>query len=205
MRPRSFLVFVLSLVLATTTGRLEAAPPVQSRTQAQSRPRQSPQPATNEAPAPAENQEQNPYLERFKQLDANRDGYVSLSEWPLDEAKFRIVDRNEDGRLSRIELLTPNVVRHDPRFQPMRGLYTIQYGPMPQGRGGVVDYTPLERRTGFENQWSPTANHQDQLLFQNLDRNRDDRLSRNEWTATQDLFDRLDRNRDGLLSPGEWP
>jgi len=197
MRIRSFLILLVSLAVPFS---LLAAP-----SKAQEKPKEAAQPAAKEAPAPAGDQEQNPYLERFKQLDANRDGYISLSEWPLDEAKFRVVDRNEDGRLSRIELLTPNVLRRDPRFQPMRGLYTIHYGAMEQDRRSAIDYSPLERRTGFENLWSPTANHRDQLLFQNLDRDRDDRLSRNEWLGSRDLFDRLDRNRDGLLSPGEWP
>lgn len=208
MRHRNrFLPLLILFVALAVPARLVAAPPSQARAQskapkAQEKP--APQSATKEPAAPADNGEKNPYLERFKKLDANGDGYVSPSEWPLEEAKFRVVDRNEDGRLSRVELLTPNVLRHDPRFQPMRGLYTPRYG-YPRERRGEVGYTPLEYRTDFENLWSPRASPQDQRRFEFLDRNRDERLSRNEWTGSSATFDRIDRNRDGVLSPGEWP
>jgi EF hand domain-containing protein len=206
---RFFSLLFASLALAAPARLLAALPPP-TRAQikapkAQEKPKETAQPAAKEAPVQGAGAKTNPYLERFQQLDANRDGYVSLSEWPLDEAKFRVVDRNEDGRLSRIELLTPNVIRHDPRFQPMRGLYTIRYGSMAQAQRGGIGYTPLEYRTGFADLWSPLASPQDQLRFQNLDRNRDDRLSINEWTGSRDVFDRIDRNRDGILSPSEWP
>src|SRR5687768_10852683 len=56
---------------------------------------------------------ENPYVERFKQLDRNGDGFVSVEEWPLDRPSFERVDRNQDGRLSRGELLTPNTLRRD--------------------------------------------------------------------------------------------
>jgi EF hand domain-containing protein len=211
MRHRNcFLSFLLVSLALAAPARLVAAPPSQARAQSKApkaaeKPKPNPQSAPKEAPAPADNGEKNPYLERFKQLDANGDGYVSRAEWPLEEAKFRTVDRNEDGRLSRIELLTPNVLRHDPRFQPMRGLYTPRYGyPRERYRGGV-GYTPLEYRTDFENLWSPRASPQDQRRFEFLDRNRDERLSRNEWNGSSATFDRIDRNRDGILSPGEWP
>src|SRR5688572_30170888 len=59
--------------------------------------------------------EKNPYVERFKQLDRNGDGFVALAEWPLDRASFERVDRDKDGRLSRGELLTPNRLRDDLR------------------------------------------------------------------------------------------
>ncbi|HEY9421381.1 MAG TPA: hypothetical protein VIW92_08205, partial [Thermoanaerobaculia bacterium] len=64
-----------------------------------------------EKAAPAKETRPTPYEERFQQLDRDKDNYVSAAEWPLDRAKFDLVDRNKDGRLSRSELLTPNVVR----------------------------------------------------------------------------------------------
>ena len=87
----------------------------------------------------------------------------------------------------------------------MRGLYSFRYGPLEPRPRSVTGYTRLETRTGFEDLWNPLATPLDQLRFQNLDRNRDDRLGRNEWPGTRDAFDRIDRNRDGVLAPGEWP
>ena len=43
-----------------------------------------------------------PYVERFKQLDADHDGFVSPAEWPLEPESFKRVDRNQDGRLSAL-------------------------------------------------------------------------------------------------------
>lgn len=116
----------------------------------------------------------NPYVKRFKELDRNKDGYVTLDEWPLDPPRFHRVDRNKDGRLSRHELLTPNVLREGTR--------------------------PLNPK----NVWSPRATPQDQNRFRGLDRNHDNRLSRIEWTVLKSRFNYLDLDQDGLISPREW-
>lgn len=165
-----------------------------------------------------EPEDKNPYVERFNQLDRNRDGHVSLGEWPLDEASFHRVDRNQDGRLSRNELLTPNVMRRDPLEERFRLLDLDRDGRLnrvERQRGGAgldrMDrnadgyVTPLEYRSQAANIWNPRATVRDQQLFQNLDRNRDNRLSRPEWTGGGAVFDRLDLNRDGVISPNEWP
>jgi hypothetical protein len=140
----------------------------------------------------------NPYLERFKQLDRNGDGYVTLDEWPLDPASFQIVDRNHDGRLSPGELLQPSILRDQPEpFQLPR----LETNPQPPGNhtaqgAGIRDPQSL---------WSYRATPQDQIRFQLLDRNHDNRLSRSEWTGSSITFDRLDINRDGVITPNEWP
>lgn len=41
-------------------------------------------------------------------------------------------------------------------------------------------------------------------LFARSDENNDGRISRREWTESDDLFDRLDRNNDGYLSRAEY-
>src|SRR6476469_3598102 len=113
--------------------------------------------------APPKAQEtKNPYLERFKQLDRDGDGYVSLAEWPLDPASFRIVDRDHDGRLSRSELLEPSVPRD--RLEIHRDPHRDQTF---QGRSP-------------ESVWNPRATPRDQIRFELLDRNHDNRLSRSE-------------------------
>ncbi|HWM91257.1 MAG TPA: hypothetical protein VN493_10860 [Thermoanaerobaculia bacterium] len=146
-------------------------------------------PAEKKQQAPQEN----PYLERFKQLDRDSDGYVSPSEWPLDADSFTVVDRNKDGRLSKGELLTPNTFRRDwdPQLQP-------------PARPRRLDRDRREpSRDDLESTWGAHATIQDQRLLRNLDRNRDNRLGRREWTGTADRFHRLDRNQDGVLSPRE--
>ncbi|HYX26527.1 MAG TPA: hypothetical protein VFC23_20405 [Thermoanaerobaculia bacterium] len=161
--------------------------------------------AQDKAQPKHENESKNPYVERFRQLDKNGDGYVSLAEWPLDPASFHLVDRNQDGRLSRDELLTPNVLRWDPWEERFQTLSPNREGRLSQGeprdriRSG---YAPLP---SYEDTWSPRATPQDKIRFRNLDRNQDNRLDLLEWTGSSLTFNQLDRNRDGVISPNEWP
>lgn len=137
----------------------------------------------------------NPYVERFKQLDRNSDGYVTLDEWPLDAASFQIVDRDHDGRLGPGELLEPSILRDQPA--PYRvPLLEFHHEP-PTGQ------TPQFRPP--ESLWSPWATPQDQVRFRLLDHNHDNRLNRAEWMGSITTFDRLDINRDGVITPNEWP
>jgi Ca2+-binding EF-hand superfamily protein len=182
-RDRFAPVLLLSLALAGAAGAQEKAPQRQA-------PKQEPA---------------NPCQERFQQLDRDKDGFVSPAEWPLDRAKFDVVDRNKDGRLNRTELLTPNVVRDDDVQARLRQFDTDKDGrlsPSERQREAADHQARLRQR---QNTWSPRASLPDQRRFQDLDRNRDNRLTRTEVTGAGASFDRLDRNGDGVLSPNEWP
>ncbi|MEA2602661.1 MAG: hypothetical protein QOF89_3653 [Acidobacteriota bacterium] len=153
-------------------------------------------PKAQNKPRPSKCQEsevKNPYLERFRQLDKNGDGYVTLDEWPLAPASFKVVDQDQDGRLSQYELLTPNVLRRDPQEEPRLGT----------DRNGLPDYGNAARNN--EDTWNARATARDRIRFRNLDRNQDNRLNLLEWTGSNLTFNQLDRNRDGVLSPDEWP
>jgi Ca2+-binding EF-hand superfamily protein len=151
----------------------------------------------------------NPYEDRFRELDSNGDNYVSPSEWPLERAKFDLVDRNKDGRLSRTELLTPNVVRDNDELEArLRQADTNRDGilsPAERQRAAEAANAAANRARVRENTWNPRATRQDQRRFQSLDLDRDNRLERRELRGAGARFDRLDRNRDGVISPHEWP
>jgi len=141
-----------------------------------------------------------PYVERFKQLDSNHDGFVSSAEWPLEPESFKRVDRNQDGRLSPYELLTPNLMRDYRDEQALR---------LDINRDGRLGQPPLVRPRNvpispLPETWNPTSNARDRQLFRNLDLNRDNRLSQRELTSAAD-FNRADRNKDGVITPNEWP
>jgi len=133
---------------------------------------------------------EDPYLKRFQELDRDRDGYVTPGEWPLAPESFTVVDRNKDGRLGRAELLTPNRLRRD--WDP----------PQPEAPPRQELERPPARQEP-ESTWGIHATIEDQRLLRTLDRNRDYRLGRREWTGSAARFHLLDRNADGVLSPRE--
>jgi Ca2+-binding EF-hand superfamily protein len=105
---------------------------------------------------------------RFARFDRNRDGLLSRSEW-RDTADFRTADRDRDGVVSLREYLYGNVVYERPRD----------------------DYDPSY----------PSARS---TRFRELDRNGNGYLSGSEWPGDRYQFDTLDRDRDGRLSLDEY-
>jgi Ca2+-binding EF-hand superfamily protein len=97
---------------------------------------------------------------RFRGLDRNCDGVISRAEWRGSDVSFRQHDRNGDGMLSGSELLGNGDDRDDDR------------------NGGG--------------------------RFDRLDRNDDGRISLDEWPGRRAAFERLDRNDDGFLSRDEF-
>lgn len=208
MRSRNRLllpILLFSLVLTGASPQDKQAPKAQPKPQPQSQPK------------PGQPAEENPYVKRFEQLDRDKDGYVSLAEWPLDRDSYRTVDRNQDGRLSRNELLTPNVLRRDDRFRQLDtngdGRLSRQerqpggtvLDRLDRDRDGYVTVREYDESRNISTTWSPRATVREQQRFQILDRNRDNRLTRPEWTGGPARFHQLDRNRDGIISPNEWP
>jgi Ca2+-binding EF-hand superfamily protein len=147
-----------------------------------------------------QNSRENPYAARFQQLDTNKDGVVSRSEWPLEPESFDVVDRDKDGRLTKSELMVPNVgpgYRLGPSLQELEAQRQIREreirAQQERSRIGVIPRGDvLNRLTPYE-----------QSRLQRLDRNYDSRLSRHEWPGSRDVFNRLDRNRDGFVTPNE--
>ena len=90
---------------------------------------------------------------RFRDLDTNRDGRLTRGELRLDRATFRLLDNNNDGRVTREE------------FRDTRA---------------------LDNR------------------FTVLDRDRDGRIERREWQGSLDAFRWFDRDRDGRLTRAEF-
>jgi Ca2+-binding EF-hand superfamily protein len=101
---------------------------------------------------------------RFAVMDRNNDGVVSRNEWRGSRQSFTVHDWNNDGVLSGDE---------------------VREGAFRQGQ--TVDDQDFDRAETFEN----------------LDWNNNNRIDRAEWHGTADAFAWLDRNSDNVLTRAE--
>jgi Ca2+-binding EF-hand superfamily protein len=125
--------------------------------------------------APAEAEAQaRPARMRFETMDQNRDGVITRAEWRGSARSFEVHDWNGDGRLSGQE---------------------VAIGAHRGANWEKADHAPNR----FERFVSWT-----QAGFNNLDHNRDRRITRNEWHHDAETFRRVDRNRDGALDQSEF-
>jgi Ca2+-binding EF-hand superfamily protein len=119
----------------------------------------------------------------FRQMDRNRDGRLTSSEWFYNAEYFRRADRNRDGALTMAEFTSTSMDDdRDDRFVNLD-----------VNRNGRVE----------RNEWHGSAD-----AFDWLDRNHDNVLSRAEVVGENsnqfDSFASLDANRSGTLTPDEW-
>ena len=122
----------------------------------------------------------------FRQVDRNRDGRITSSEWFYNAEYFRRADRNRDGALTLAEFTSTSM--DDDRDDRFDNLDVNRNGRVEKG------------------EWHGSLD-----AFEWLDRNRDNVLTRAEVvgeTSNQsnqfDSFASLDTNRSGTLTPDEW-
>jgi Ca2+-binding EF-hand superfamily protein len=111
---------------------------------------------------------------RFASMDMNSDGVISRAEWRGSERSFANHDWNNDGQLS------------GPEVQP-----------------GAQRNTNWEQADHIPNRFERYASWTE-AGFNNLDHNRDRRISANEWHFDIETFRRVDRNGDGALEQNEF-
>jgi hypothetical protein len=129
---------------------------------------------------------------RFRRMDTNNDGRVSRNEWRGNAQSFRNFDRNNDGVLSGAEVGAggPWGIAGNPRNDEMNNDERFEY--LDVNGNGSID----------RNEWDGGYN-----AFTRLDLDGDRRLSRNEYNATvrASEFANVDVNRDGRIVLAEWP
>jgi Ca2+-binding EF-hand superfamily protein len=111
---------------------------------------------------------------RFQAMDRDNDGRISRQEWQGSQRSFDVHDWNNDGVLSGNEVLV---------------------GAQRDSRWEDADHNPSWRERNLS--WTRSA-------FTNLDHNRDNRLTPNEWHYDIETFRRVDRNRDNAINLNEF-
>ena len=113
---------------------------------------------------------------RFAAMDRNNDGVIARAEWQGSNRSFEVHDWNGDGVLSGEE---------------------VRPGGRRARRAESEDeFDSAEREYEFTN-WTAEG-------FRQLDHNRDNRISREEWHFDPEGFRRADHNRDSVISRAEF-
>lgn len=111
---------------------------------------------------------------RFAAMDSNNDGVISRNEWRGSARSFEVHDWNGDGELSGDE---------------------IRIGAQRNTNFEYADHNPSRAEQFLS--WTEAG-------FNNLDHNRDRRITVNEWHFDIQTFRRVDRNRDDALNRAEF-
>jgi Ca2+-binding EF-hand superfamily protein len=161
---------------------------------------------------------------RFAEMDRNNDRTITRAEWTGSDRSFKVHDWNGDGVLSgdevRVGAVRPGTAA-DQTFDYAEREYQFDdwtargFAALDHNRDGRITRDEWH----FDRETFRRADHNgdgaisraefltEDLLdddrgdqFDNLDVNRDNRISRNEWHATAAGFDALDTNRDGMIT-----
>ena len=128
----------------------------------------------------------------FDRADVNNDGVLTLKEYSntnttSDNDQFDVLDRNNDGTVSRWEW---NGNRDD-------------FDRMDRNGDGVLSRSEFDRRSSGGFLGSILGRVED-VRFNDLDLNNDGVLTTSEWRGSRSEFDRLDTNNDGVLNAYEF-
>jgi Ca2+-binding EF-hand superfamily protein len=147
--------------------------------------------------------------DEFAYLDLNGDSTLSRAEWYGKEMAFERVDRDDNERITRDEFRTPLVGdnrqdRFYGRDSNGDGVLSrrewrsegIAFGSADADNDGVVS---LREYVG-----APERRDDRSMRFDEMDRDEDGFVERQEWRGTFQSFSLADRNEDGRIALREY-
>lgn len=145
--------------------------------------------------------------QRFRILDHNRDGRLSRAEWHPSAELFTRIDRNRDNFVTLAEF-TGEATVDDDREDKFADLDDNNDGRLTRAEwhGSAAVFDALDaNRDGVLTRAEAVGTEGDARdEFRNVDVNSDGFIARDEWHWNAAAFDRLDANRDGRLSRQEF-
>jgi hypothetical protein len=144
---------------------------------------------------------------RFRVLDHNRDGRLSRAEWHPSAELFTRIDRNRDNFVNLAEF-TGEATVDDDREDKFADLDDNNDGRLTRAEwhGSAAVFDALDaNRDGVLTRVEAVGTEGDARdEFRNVDVNGDGFIGRAEWHWNAAAFDRLDANRDSRLSRQEF-
>ena len=140
-------------------------------------------------------------------VDANRDGRIDRWEWKGTWQEFDAQDRNGDGVLSGSELGAVGTSGYqNTRFARLdrNGDGRIERNEW-NGRAAQFNRLDVNRNNLLEpDELAGTAGRGSEVTFTSLDRNRDNRITIEEWNWNRRSFNQQDTDGDGVIMPWEF-
>jgi Ca2+-binding EF-hand superfamily protein len=163
---------------------------------------------------------------RFRGMDADNDGVITRAEWRGNDQSFREQDANGDGVLSGEEVRPRGNGQVRRRRDAQQPEITARLRAMDSDNDGVITRAEWQGTaqsfrqedansdgvlSGNEVWSSQTADRPDRnrrgefaARFERADRDRDGRLTREEWPGNDTSFARRDLNRDMVITFDEF-
>jgi len=165
-----------------------------------------------------------PTFESLLAFDKDGDGALTREEYEAGMRElFDLFDADRDARIQRTELTRPEIAallssaaarsheilqrydtNRDRKIAPDEALVPPKaFARMDANKSGALETEDLEKITLLQAATLREPPRRAQLLLEELDKNKDQKLSAAEFTLSQKAFQETDRNADSLLDVGE--
>jgi Ca2+-binding EF-hand superfamily protein len=151
----------------------------------------------------------------FRRMDADGDRRITREEWKLNPELFAKFDANGDGVITADEVMPTD--RREP--MPSRDASGKFFEKLDRNRDGKIDANELPNERRFaaldrdgdgvitkaevEQAMDKQDRERKMSIIERYDRDRDGKVTREEFTGPAKLFDKLDRNGDDVIDESE--